>query len=323
MKKVPFIAAVLLIITAAAMIFWTCDRPVLSERAMEPVTSGAEDPENKYDSFNILTCIRKLGDTWFLVDCYHDQILYSSSPDTPPKDWKVMTRQIKHGHTISSDGELYLADDTENNRIMVFKKGADGFELAGEFNDMGILPHFTVYDEGSKRFYALSSMTGELFVFRNSSGTAVLERTMRLEELDGSYVRSFTIIGDEIYFVSGNMNILRARLSDLKLLERYPVNRDIAGMVQLERIGGFYYITISTDSDFDQSYATMIRVKDLTKLESGAYEDIYGYFEGGGTPYYIGSADGHFYLTEHRLPGRNLWQFDIKDDQIINVLALN
>ncbi|MBR2275704.1 MAG: hypothetical protein IJ873_06560 [Lachnospiraceae bacterium] len=341
------------------------------ETDAEIFQSGAR---NDYDSFNILTCIRKLGDRWFLVDCYHDQILYSDDPKTPVQEWQVMTRAITRGHTIDFDGEFYLADDTNNNRVLVFRERDGQFELAGQFSDIGILPHFVVYDKRTERFYVLSSMTGELYVFTNTrilgdisvsaeteAGTQisdkkaheiVLERIFYIEELNESYVRSFTIDGENVYFVSGNGNVILAKLpepsengafeslpdrTELEILERYPVSDDIAGMVQLERIGDYFYITVSTNADFDQDYATILRTKDLNSLrdyhkttsvsmtndgESPVCEDIYSLFIGGGTPYYIGSADSHFYLTEHRLPGHALWQFDVLDDEITDFEAI-
>ncbi len=82
------------------------------------------------------------------------------------------------------------------------------------------------------------------------------------------------------------------------------------------------YITISTDSDFNQDYATIIRTKDLSLLAKGGYEDIYKSFEGGGTPYYIGKAGEHYYLTEHRLPDHNLWQFDVENNEITNITSV-
>jgi len=43
---------------------------------------------------------------------------------------------------------------------------------------------------------------------------------------------------------------------------------------------------------------------------------------GGGTPYYMGSFDGHYYLTEHRIPGCSIWQFDVVENEIRNVTLL-
>lgn len=43
-------------------------------------------------------------------------------PSPAVNEWDVMTDEISQGHTIASDGEVYLADDTENHRILVFEK---------------------------------------------------------------------------------------------------------------------------------------------------------------------------------------------------------
>lgn len=289
--------------------------------ASDSASSGQTNP---WTTLSVPTCITRIQDTCFIVDCYHDQIIYSDSLSRPLEEWKVMTDRISRGHTLAGDGVVYLADDTENHRVLVFEKEADGFLLTQTFPDIGIRPHFIVYDENTSLFYVLSSMTGEIYVFERlkDSSQVVLKDIRCLEKLNGIYVRSFTILEDEIYFVSGNSSIIRARLSDLEILEEYPVPPKLAGMIQLEKIQGDYYITISTDLYGSQDYATMIRTPDLHSLAAGDYEDIYSFFVGGGTPYYMGSFDGHFYLTEHRLPDHSIWQFDVTDGQITNVAAL-
>lgn len=279
---------------------------------------------NPYFDLSVPTYITKLQDTYFLVDCYHDEIICSDSLSRPLNEWDVMTDEISRGHTIASDGEVWLADDTENHRILVFEKEDGKFLHTQTFSDVGVRPHYIVYDGKTRCFYVLSSMTGELYVFaREKDSTRMALKSIRsIEKLNGIYVRSFTIIGNEIYFVSGNSTIIRARLKDLKILEEYPVPPEIAGMVQLIKIQDYYYITVSTDADFNQDYATFIRTKDLRSLADGEYEDIYSYFIGGGTPYYITSFDGHYYLTEHRLPGHSVWQFDVEDNEIVDVMPV-
>ena len=284
-----------------------------------------KDPRvNPYFDLSVPTYITKLQDTYFLVDCYHDEIIYSDSLTRPLNEWEIMTDEINRGHTVAGDGEVWLADDTENNRILIFEQENGRFIHTQTFSDIGIRPHYIVYDEKTRCFYALSSMTGELYVFaREKDSTRMVLKDIRsIDKLNGIYVRSFTIMGDAIYFVSGNSTIIRARLSDLKILEEYPVPPEIAGMVQLIKIEDYYYITVSTDADFNQDYATFIRTKDLRSLADGDYEDIYSYFIGGGTPYYITAFDGHYYLTEHRLPGHSVWQFDVEDNEIINVVPV-
>ena len=282
-----------------------------------PVTPAA----NPYPDLSVPTYITKIDDMFFLVDCYHDQIIYHDNLANPLTDWLVMTDEINKGHTLAGDGLVYLADDTENNRILVFERQGDTFVHTQTFSDIGNRPHFIVYDEPTDTFYAWSSMSGEMYLFRHDPGDTrmYLSEIRRIEQLDNVYVRSFTIIDDEIYFVSGNSSILRVNLDTFELLEAYPVPDSMAGMIQLTRIQDYYYITVSTDITGNQDYATILRTRDLSGLMQGDYEDIYGNFIGGGTPYYITAFDNAYYLTEHRLPGHSVWRFRVEDNEITDV----
>ena len=72
-----------------------------------------------------------------------------------------------------------------------------------------------------------------------------------------------------------------------------------------------------------QDYATILRTSGSGRSSHPAeYEDVYSYFVGGGTPYYMGSFDGHYYLTEHRIPGCSIWQFDVIENEITDVTLL-
>ena len=132
-------------------------------------------------------------------------------------------------------------------------------------------------------------------------------------------MRSFTIVNDEIYFVSGNSSIIRAALADFRILETYPVPDSMAGMIQITPIQDYFYITVSTDLAGSQDYATILRTRDLSALVEGDYEDIYSQFIGGGTPYYITALDNMYYLTEHRLPGHSLWRFRVEENVLKDI----
>ena len=278
------------------------------------VTSSA----NPYTDLSVPTYITKIDDLYFLVDCYHNQIIYHDNLTDPLTDWLVMTDEIDRGHTIAGDGQVYLVDDTENNRILVFEKADGGFIHTQTFTDIGNRPHYIIYDAPTETFYAWSSMSGEMYLFRHDPGDSrmYLSEIRSIEQLDNVYVRSFTIMDDEIYFVSGNSSILRVDLDTFKLLEAYPVPDSMAGMIQLTKIGDYYYITVSTDITGNQDYATILRTRDLSDLVQGNYEDVYENFIGGGTPYYITAFDNAYYLTEHRLPGHSVWRFRVQDNEI-------
>lgn len=292
---------------------------------LEPEPTDDSQPlKNTYDNLCIPTYLTKIDDVYFLVDCYHDQIIYHDNLTDPLTEWNVMTNQIHYGHTLASDGLVYLADDTENNRVLVFEKKDSAFVHTQTFSDIGSRPHYIIYHEATDTFYAWSSMNGEMYLFRHNPGDSrmYLTEIRRVESLSDTYVRSFTIMENDIYFVSGYSCILRADLSTFEILETYPVPESISGMVQLTKIQDYFYITVSTDAFGNQDYATILRTRDLSKLIDGEYEDIYDIFVGGGTPYYITNLDGSFYLTEHRLPDHSLWRFQVEDNEIVQVESL-
>lgn len=289
---------------------------------------AAQDvPRNPFTDLSVPTYVTKVEDTYFIVDCYHDQIIYHDNLTDPLTDWQVLTNDIDKGHTIASDGLVYLADDTEGNRILVFEKKEGVFYRTQTLDAVGNRPHYIVYDAPTDTFYVWSSMNGEMYLCRHDPGDPQMYLTeiRTVDALKDTYVRSFTIDGDDIYFVSGipgTPAILKADLSTFEVQDTYPVPDTLAGMIQLTFAEGNCYITVSTDINGSQDTATILRVNDLKDLADGTYEDIYENFIGGGTPYYISKIDNTYYLTEHRLPGHAVWKFDITTDGIKNVEAV-
>lgn len=286
-------------------------------------------PDNPYPDLSVPTYITRIDDTYFIADCYHNQVIYHDNLTDPLYQWQVMTNDISMGHTIASDGTVYLIDDTENNRILVMEKmqnenGQTVFAPTQEFLNIGNRPHYIIYDEDTDTFYAWSSQSGEMYLLRHAreDSRMYLTGVSSIPSLNGVYVRSFTILDNRIYFVSGNSSIIEADLYSFQVKKEYPVPPEMAGMIQLTKIEDYFYITISTDITGSQDYATIIRTKNLEDLSSGGYEDVYSNFIGGGTPYYITRIDDTWYLTEHRIPGHSIWSFQVKDNSITNVISV-
>lgn len=278
---------------------------------------------NTYDTLNVATYLTRIGDTYYLADCYHDQILYHDNLTDPLTSWQVLTDEVHYAHTIAGDGDIILIDDTENNRLLSFHREEEGYTKGTVFENIGMKPHYVQYDAQNKQFLAWSSITGEMFYLKKDSKSQELyiEKTLQIPELYGVYVRSFTIMGNELLFVSGhnNQKIIRTDLETLTVKDSYPVPAQIAGMVQLTKIQDYYYITISTDNTENQDYATIIRTKSLEDLSAGDYEDVYQQFKvSGGTPYYITCIDGRYYMAHHRT-AQNIIAFDVTDNVIGNV----
>ena len=150
-----------------------------------------------------------------------------------------------------------------------------------------------------------------------------LEKILNIPGMQNTYIRSFSIEEDEIYFACNNGTILRTRLEDLTLLEQFSVPAELGGLIQVVKIQDFYYLTVSTDLSGNSDSATILRTRELCNLADYGYEDLYETFGSDGTPYYISSMDGHYFLTQHcYLPGHGVWQFDIMEEDITNVVAL-
>ena len=286
-------------------------------------------PDNSFPTLSVPTYITRIKDNYFIVDCYNNQVIYHDNLTDPLYEWQVMTRDVSMAHTIAGDGLVYLIDDTENNRILVMEEdknenGQPIFVPTQEFTQIGTRPHYIIYDEITDTFYAWSSESGEMFLLRHPKDDPhmYLTEVRSIPSLNGVYVRSFTIVEDTIYFVSGNSSIIEADLDTFRIKKEYPVPQELAGMIQITPIEDYFYITISTDAAGSQDYATIIRTRKLKDLARGDYEDVYHFFIGGGTPYYITRIDENWYLTEHRLPGHSIWRFQVKDNAITDVVTI-
>ncbi len=276
---------------------------------------------NPYSSLKAPTQIVYEGGYYFIVDCYHDQVLYSANLKTNIKDWQVMTNDVELPHAIASDGSVYLVTDTENNRILVFERKNGRFQNTQKFENIGVRPHYIKYDAETNSFYVWSSMTGEMYIMRRDEGanTVFLDEVRFIKELMGLYVRSFTISGNQILFPAvGSSSIIIADKNTLEVLKRFPVTPQISGMVQVMPIGSYFYITVSTDANYNQSKATIIRTNDLASLADGIYENIYPKFQSKGIPYYIEYMNNMYYIT---CPSdkKSVWRFNIVNDAITNV----
>ena len=296
----------------------------LASQNISPITVKI----NEYDTLNVATYVTKIADTYYIADCYHNQIIYHTNLHAPLQELSVLTDNVHYAHTISGDGRMFIIDDTENNRVVTFAKTAQGYYETGVLENIGMKPHFTYYDEERDWFMVWSSITGEMY-YLNYDETGIglkVDHISKIDELFGVYVRSFSVIGDSIYFVSGhnNQKIIKVNADALaegkvEVEESYAVTAEIAGMVQLVKIEDYYYISISTDAEENQDYATWIRTKDLSTLAAGEYEDVYDKLGvAKGTPYYITEIEGRYYMAHHRT-AENLLVFDVVDNEICNV----
>lgn len=279
------------------------------------------NPYNPYEDLKVPISVSHLGDKYFIVDCYHNQILYSDRLETGINGWKVMARELNLPHGIAYDGKYYVILDTDNNRVLIYEWVRGGFRKTQGFDNIGIRPHYIKYDVIEDAFYVWSSMTGDMYIFKTDPliNKVCLKEIRHISELENHYVRSFTMMDDYIMFPSGsNMYAMLVKKDTFEVVERYPVHEDISGMAQIFKIGNYWYASISTNYYGNQNYSKFIRTTDLASLKENVYEDITYLFPNMDIPYYMEQIGGYYYITNH---GTNsfIYAFQVEADNIYNV----
>ncbi len=284
-----------------------------------------ENPYNDLKNLKLPAQITRQGDYYFIVDTYNDQVLYASDLWKPIGAWRVMDRKLNKPHAIASDGSMYLVVDTDNNRVVCYEYINGRFQRTQQFEDVGKRPHYIQYDALSESFFVWSSVTGDMYIIKKEpvQNTMYIQEIRHIYELDGFYVRSFSIEGDEVLFPSGNNGYMIVADKDtLRVKARYQVPMEISGMAFAKKIGSYYYMTVSTDDKLNHENARMIRTSDLETLSLGIYENVTGYFKDMKVPYYIDRMNGSYYVTSHESK-KCVYMFNIAGDVIKDVQTVH
>lgn len=262
------------------------------------------------------TQLNKFGELYFINDCWQHRIIYNDNLEAPVSEWKTMTDDIKGGHTLSSDGSIYVCDDTDNNAVRVYVRNESGFELVQTIGELCNRPHCTYYDEETGLFYVLGADNGELFAFRNENNTLVQEQHITFENHISGYTRTFSIIDGYMYIVGNSIYAVDYK-NGYNVIAAYSIPEEMQGTVELCKIQDYYYLTVYTDSNYRKKPA-FIRTTDLSSIELGNYENIYNELEFTGTPYLMTEIDGRYYVAEVD-QGNGIVGFDVVDNAICNV----
>lgn len=167
------------------------------------------------DRLYVPTMIQKCGDTYFIVDCWNSRILYADHCSKNLNDWNVLQDDAYlGGHTVASDGELYVFDNTDMNQILVYKKVDEELCLYQTIEGIESRPHYVLYNAENQTFYVIGSTSGIVYSFKNQNGELTLTDQCQLTEIQDSYVRSINIIDGDLYTVSGPGKIFQYEITD-------------------------------------------------------------------------------------------------------------
>jgi ABC-type cobalt transport system substrate-binding protein len=237
----------------------------------------------------------KIGSLYFIVDCWHNRVLYSHSRNTPIPEWRVLDSDLAGPHSIASDSTLYVVEDTGRHAVRVYRYYNDTFRLVQIIRGCGKRPHRVRYDPATSAFYVIGSESQDITKLIRHADTLHVEYTKHLSFLHNAYTRSFTIADGFMFFVSGPKAISKARYRDdsYQLVETFPVPPSIqtaTGMNDLFKTGNYYYLTSTPN--------VIIRTKSLEAFRNGEWEDLYHRLKLRGTPYYLSHFDGRIFVPQ-------------------------
>lgn len=242
------------------------------------------------------TYTTKLGGLYFIVDCWHHRVIYSPDLHQKIAKWEILDDTLQGPHSIASDGEVYIVDDTDHGEICVYRKKEEGFAKVQTVYGLGFRPHKCIYDKKRKCFYVLLSSSCEIAVLRNENGEVRIEDILKIET-DSWYARSIKLIDDKLFAVCRNGCIYELELDSslLKVINQYKLPEKYAGMNDIEKVGCSYYISVYTDLA-GKYMPGLIRMRKLCDPDS--IEDITERLGIKGVPYFFSHIDGRICITE-------------------------
>ncbi len=242
------------------------------------------------------TYMTKIGELYFIVDCWHHRVIYSPDFKRKIAKWEILDDTLQGPHSIASDGEVYIVDDTDHGEVCVYYKREEGFVKVQTIYGLGFRPHKCIYDKKRKCFYVLLSSSCEIAVLRNKNGEVRIEDILKIET-DSWYARSIKLIDDKLFAVCRNGCIYELELDSslLKIINQYKLPEKYAGINDVEKVGGSYYISVYTDLA-GKYVSRLIKMRNL--CDSNSIEDITEGLGIKGVPYFFSHIDGRLCITE-------------------------
>lgn len=259
------------------------------------------------------TQINKLNDKYFIVDCYHHRIIYSSNINLEIGKWNEVNYEFSGPHSIATDGNIYVVDNAGRHEVLVFDSS---FRRIQTIPNVGYRPHKTLYT--NSRFYVISSQTQTIYCYQKVNGLLVEEYHKTLTFLGNSYCRSIKVIDGYMYFLSGSNKIFvtNYRTGNFEIVDQFVIPNEFTGLIDVEKYNGDYYLTSMGDERYSIA-PNILRCTSLTELALGNYINLYDKFSMLGAPYFMEILDGLLFLTEVGEVSNSILSVDSNDDVII------
>ena len=265
------------------------------------------------------TSIVKTGGYYFIVDCWHHRVLWTSKLAGSLTAWKTLDEDLAGPHSFASDGTLYLVEDTGRHRVCVYRSRGEGFQRVPADSTASANARTASATTRTRPPSTCSPPIRRHISKLVRQGERMAVRyAKRLDFLQGEYTRSMTIFEGEMCFVSGPGAIVAPSYRDNRygVLATYalPPNSGLGGMNDLFHTDdGWWYLTATP--------GRIVRTRSLAGLARGRFEDVGRSLGLRGTPYYLAQIDGRYYvpqITEHS----GIVSFVHRDGRIGDVRAI-
>ncbi len=192
------------------------------------------------------TYVKKLNDKWFIVDCWHNRVIWSDDLFKPIAQWNTLDGDLAGPHSIEYAEGYYVVEDTNRHAVnfYTFNSESNNFSKIQSL-ELGARPHRIHYVGTNNSFYVLSSESQDMHRIQMKNGQATIVDVQKLGFLEGQYTRSFTIVGNEMLFVSGPKKVIKTTyLGDsYNVTASYNVPEDFNGMNDIYYTGKKYILT--------------------------------------------------------------------------------
>ena len=279
----------------------------------DPTLILAPLDDSWHDRLYSPTYLTKLDGTYFLVDCWHNRVLYNDVLDADIEAWDVLDDDLAGPHSIDSNGRVLMVEDTGRHKVHVYLADHD-YPLVQTFEDVGERPHRVVYDEDTDAFFVIGSRSQTMSKFQDDGERVHHVYTRELPFLGQGYTRSFSIIDGKMVFVSGPGKVFVVRYHDdsYEVVESHPVHRryhdvdvhpDYHAFNDIVRIEDHYYVTITPEnkgqpSARDSVDNLLLRCDELHDLSQGSCRDLSELFGLKGFPYYLSQVGETYYIPQ-------------------------
>ncbi|MFJ7736389.1 hypothetical protein ACIQ2D_08595 [Lysinibacillus sp. NPDC097287] len=224
--------------------------------------------------------MNKLNGKYFIVDCYHHRIIYSDDLDVEIKDWTIINYEFAGPHSIASDGDVYVVDNTGRNEVLVFDSN---FRRIQTIPGIEGRPHKVIYT--NNHFYVLSSFAQKIYCYENINNKLVLDHIGNLDFMGHDYARSMNVIDGYFYIACETTNNILKVDFNYNLVESYDLPIGTNQLVDINYFDGYFYIT-AMDSK-------IYKTDDL----SASWENIYLQLNFLGKPYFITIINNQLCIT--------------------------